>query len=106
MTVVHAEWDRLETAREVAVEEPGYQAPARVLGEALAGLQEKYPDVPVTRKVLRGSPKDAIGKYADAMDLVVVGHGHEDPVSRVLFGSVALAVLEHAHTVVAVVPHD
>lgn len=105
ITVLHSEWDPLVPAHEVVEEDPDYQGTARALGECLAGFQEKYPDVTVTRRILRGSPRDAISKYADAMDLVVVGHGHEDPVSRVLFGSVALAVLEHASTVVAVVPH-
>lgn len=105
ITVLHSEWDPLGPAHEITEDHPEYQVTARTLGECLAGFQEKYPDVTVVRKILRGSPRDAISTYADAMDLVVVGHGHEDPVSRVLFGSVALAVLEHASTVVAVVPH-
>jgi nucleotide-binding universal stress UspA family protein len=105
LTVIHSDWDPLVPAHEIPEDDPSFQPTARTLSESLAGLQEKYPDVRVARKLLRGSPRDAISRYADAMDLVVVGHGHEDPVSRVLFGSVALAVLEHASTVVAVVPH-
>lgn len=105
LTILHTEWDPLSPAREMEPQDPDYAATARTLGESLAGLREQYPDVAVARKVLRGVPRDAIGRYADSMDLVVVGHGHQDPVSRALFGSVALGVLEHASTVVAVVPH-
>lgn len=74
------------------------------LAEALAGLAEKYPDVAVARMILRGSPADAILEHADEMNLVVVGHGRRGPVDRAFGGSVALGVVEHAQTVVAVVP--
>jgi nucleotide-binding universal stress UspA family protein len=104
LTVLHAEWDALVRAHEMSEEDPDRAGTALTLAEALAGQKEKFPEVVVTQKLLRGSPRDAVLKYADTMDLVVLGHGRHDPVSRVLFGSVALGVLEHASTVVAVVP--
>ncbi|HET6167944.1 MAG TPA: universal stress protein [Marmoricola sp.] len=104
LTVLHTEWDEFVPAQEMAADDPDYPVTALTLAESLAGHAEKFPEVRVTQKILRGAPRDAILRYADEMDLVVVGHGRQDPVSRVLFGSVALGVLEHASTVVAVVP--
>jgi len=104
LTVLHTEWDALVRAREMGEEDPDRAGTALTLAEALAGQAEKFPEVVVTQKLLRGTPRDAVLKYADTMDLVVLGHGRQDPVSRVLFGSVALGVLGHASTVVAVVP--
>lgn len=107
LTVMHTAWDALATvsdAHEIHADDPEYERAALVLAESLAGLSEKYPDVPVTRKIVRGAPAAGLLAVADTMHLVVVGHQRVDPVRRVLFGSVALGVLEHAKTVVAVVP--
>jgi nucleotide-binding universal stress UspA family protein len=84
--------------------DPDFPGTGLTLAQAMAGFGEKYPDVTVTKVLMRGTPKDAVLTYADTMNLVVVGHGHQDVVSRALFGSVALGVVEHAKTVVAVVP--
>ena len=104
LNVLHAEWEAFERAHELAPEDPDFQETALTLAEAIAGLGEKYPDVSVTKVLMRGTPKDAVLQHADSMNLVVVGHGNADPISRALFGSVALSVVEHASTVVAVVP--
>ena len=104
LTVLHAEWDPTVRPHELAADHPSYNAGALALAETLAGLPEKYPDVAVRRTIWRGDPAAALLRLADDMNLVVVGHGRQDPMSRMLFGSVARDVLEHARTVVAVVP--
>lgn len=104
LTVLHSEWEAFASAEEMSPTDADYEGTGLTLAQAMAGLGEKFPDVGVTKVLMRGGPKDAIMKYADTMHLVVVGHGRLDPVSRALFGSVALSVVEHARTVVAVVP--
>lgn len=77
--------------------------------ERLAPLRERYPGVPVEQAAV---PGDAAGRLVTASRsaaLVVVGRHH--PRRRavsLLIGSVANAVLQHAHGPVAVVPtrHD
>jgi nucleotide-binding universal stress UspA family protein len=104
LTVLHTVWVAFASAVELDHDDTSYDTTGLTLAEATAGLGEKYPDVNVTKVLMRGAPKEAIMKYADTMNLVVLGHGRLDPVSRALFGSVALSVVEHAKTVVAVVP--
>jgi nucleotide-binding universal stress UspA family protein len=105
LTVLHTEWDPTTIAHELTPDHPDFAGGAITLAETVAGLSEKYPDVHVVRSVWRGHPAATILRQADDMNLVVVGHGHQDPISRVVFGSVSHSVLEHAKTVVAVVPH-
>lgn len=71
--------------------------------ERLAPLRTRYPDVPVEQAA---APGDAAGRLVDASRsaaLVVVGRHHPRRRS-LLMGSVANAVLQHAHGPVAVVP--
>ena len=76
----------------------------RVLAEAMAGMGEKYPEVPVQVEVVRARPQEVLVRLGERMDLVVVG-GHQRPLGgRLLLGSVSLAVVEHAACPVAVVP--
>lgn len=107
LTAMHTVWDTLAgvtDAHEIGPDDPDYARAAIDLAESLAGLSEKYPDVPVTKSIVRGSATAGLLALADSMHLVVVGHQRHDPVRRVLFGSVALGVLEHTKTVVAVIP--
>ncbi|MGO4257411.1 universal stress protein [Marmoricola sp. RAF53] len=109
LTVVHTVWDALAAAGDphlISPDDPEYAPRSVALAETLAGLEEKYPDVRVTRSIVRGAPTEGILALADAMHLVVVGHQQLDRVSRALFGSIALGVLEQAATVVAVVPEE
>ena len=58
-------------------------------------------EVRVDKHVLRGTPAGALLALADTMHLVVVGHHRQNALARAIEGSVALSVLEHAHTAVA-----
>jgi nucleotide-binding universal stress UspA family protein len=79
-------------------------AEAEVLAERLAGWGEKYPDVPVTRRVALDRPARALVTESREAQLVVVGsRGRGQLVGRLL-GSVSHAVVHRAHCSVAVVP--
>ena len=108
LNVMHTVWDPMATVtepHELATDDPAWTEGALDLAEALAGLSEKFPEVSVKRLVVRGLPAAGLLALADSMHLVVVGHHRQGAVSRAVQGSVALGVLEHAGTVVAVVPH-
>lgn len=78
--------------------------PDLTLSETLVGLGEKFPEVRVSREILRDEPGTRLVELAAGMDLVVVGHHRQSIVDRAIAGSVALSIVEHAATVVAVVP--
>ncbi len=74
-----------------------------LVSEAMAGLRERYPDVPTQVEVVEGRrPDAALLAVADRMDLTVVGTHHGGMTHR----SVAAAVVERARCPVAVVPID
>lgn len=82
---------------------PAEREMLRAQTERLAPLRARHPDVPVEQAAV---PGDAAGRLVEASRsaaLVVVGRHH--PRRRtLLMGSVAHAVLHHAHGPVAVVP--
>lgn len=107
LTVVHTVPDRTYIRRSNghrATPDSVREQGELTLSESLAGLGEKFPDVHVERKVLTGTPTAGLLKLADKMDLVVLGHHHRTPVGRLERGSVAMTVLEHTSSVVALVP--
>lgn len=112
LTVVHCVWDVVAAvagARNVSLELVDLgtcDEPHRLLAESIAGFAEKYPDVPVSLRVTHGLVDDVIGGHTAAWDLVVVGRHPVDTASRLIKGSIANAVVERAHTIVAVVPED
>ncbi|MEU6882182.1 universal stress protein [Streptomyces sp. NPDC046712] len=72
--------------------------------ERLRPFAEQYPDVEVVPAVV---PEDAAGRLVEgsrSAGLVVVGRHRRHRVGSLLMGSVAHAVLHHAHCPVAVVP--
>ncbi|MEU9994111.1 universal stress protein [Streptomyces sp. NPDC050848] len=76
----------------------------RLQEERLQPFTERYPDVRVAPTVV---PADAAGRLVEgsrSADLVVVGRHRRYRVASLLMGSVAHAVLHHAHCPVAVVP--
>ncbi|MGZ5400489.1 MAG: universal stress protein [Nocardioides sp.] len=83
---------------EHAVDDP--EDHALLVGEAMAGLRERYPDVPVQVTVGHGHPDNALLAAADRMHLLVVGSHHGGLTHR----SITSAVVEQARCPVAVVP--
>ncbi|MFG3421622.1 universal stress protein [Micromonospora sp. NPDC049460] len=77
----------------------------RVLAESVAGFAERYPDVPVRHRLVRGSPARVLVDESKAAQLVVVGARGRGPLSGLLLGSVSHAVLHHAHSPLAIVRH-
>lgn len=82
---------------------PDTAADALVLGESVAGLSEKYPDVHVTQELAHGLVRDRLTARRRPWNLIVVGR---HPVSglRWLTGSTAIDVMERSKSVLAVVP--
>jgi nucleotide-binding universal stress UspA family protein len=77
----------------------------RWLAEAVAGWQEKFPDVVVRRGVFRETPAAGLVKVATGQDLLVVGGHSRHARVAALLGSVSQGVLHHATCPVAVVHH-
>ncbi|MFD5856824.1 universal stress protein [Streptomyces chartreusis] len=75
----------------------------RVLAEALGGLREKFPDVTVHRRLVRGRIRHSLIEASAEAGIVVVGARGRGGFTGLLLGSVSQAVLHHAHCPVAVV---
>ncbi|MEU6538978.1 universal stress protein [Streptomyces sp. NPDC047000] len=75
----------------------------RLLHEALAGHQERYPGVKVEHRVLHGSTREALIEASRSAQLMVVGARGRGGFAGLLLGSVSQALLHHAHCPVAVV---
>lgn len=82
----------------------GYTDERRELAEAVAGLREKFPDVPVRLRLGHGVPDSCMIAESDRMDLVVVGH-HHGPArgDMIRMGSFVTPVVESSECPVAVV---
>lgn len=78
----------------------------RVMSESLAGCGERWPDVPVERRVLREHPVRALVEAGREARLLVVGTRGRGPLRSLLLGSVSHGVLHHATGPVAVVPDE
>lgn len=71
----------------------------------LAPLRTRYPDVPVEQAAVPGDPAGRLVAASRSAALVVVGRHHPRRTAMsLMIGSVAHAVLQHAHGPVAVVP--
>jgi nucleotide-binding universal stress UspA family protein len=82
-----------------AYEQEGHE----VIGERLAGWQEQYPDVPVTRRIVCDRPAHWLLDGAAQAQLVVLGSRGRGGFSRMLLGSVSTTVAEGSMTPVIVV---
>ncbi|MEU6135077.1 universal stress protein [Nocardioides sp. NPDC047086] len=70
------------------------EADRLLAAESVAGLQERYPDLHPRVRIEAGSLAHALAEQSRTMHMVVVGTG----------GGVAWHLLDHAHSVIAVVP--
>ncbi|MGM1062360.1 universal stress protein [Saccharothrix sp. Mg75] len=75
----------------------------RLLAERLAGWQEKYPDVRVTRAVVRDRPVRALLQAAADAQLLVVGSHGLGGFTGMLLGSTSQALVYHSPCPLAVV---
>lgn len=105
LTVLHCFWDASGPG-DVSEDEPGFADQRLLLSETVAGLGEKFPDVPVTMRLARGFSDQRLIQASRNMDLVVVGSHHSSLLSEVMYGSVAPTVVENSRCIVAVVPAE
>ncbi|MBC9713906.1 universal stress protein [Streptomyces sp. TRM66268-LWL] len=75
----------------------------RLLAESLCGLRDKYQDVAVRHRLVRGRIRPSLIEAGGGAQLVVVGARGRGGFAGLLLGSVSQAVLQHAHCPVAVV---
>ncbi|HVX44749.1 MAG TPA: universal stress protein, partial [Mycobacteriales bacterium] len=75
----------------------------RILSEALAGWQEKYPDVTVQHQLVHRHTRRALIDASDEAELLVIGTRGRGGFSGLLLGSTSQAMLHHARCPVAVV---
>ncbi len=110
LTVLHGFWGasaavaQQQLARGREVGEPDLESLRVVLGESVAGMRERFPDVRVDLVLKHGFAEDALSPPEDGWSLVVVGRHPGTAVSRLLQGSVTSSVVDRAHGPVAVVP--
>ncbi|SFS89827.1 universal stress protein [Saccharopolyspora flava] len=103
LVAVHA--SREPSIREVGLGhlEPEMATSERVLAEALAGLQQQHPDVPVERVTVNERPRDTLIERSRSAQLVVVGSRGRGGFLGMLLGSTSQALLHHAECPVLVV---
>ncbi|WP_030227228.1 universal stress protein [Streptomyces sp. NRRL WC-3626] len=79
------------------------QEEERLLSAALAGHQERHPDVAVEHRMIHGPTREALIEASRTAGLLVVGARGRGGFTGLLLGSVSQALLHHAHCPVAVV---
>lgn len=107
LTAVHCFWDEVRVAEgshDVPDDEPGLEDQRQLLAEAVRPGREKFPDVRVRTQLTRGFVDDRLVRASASAELVVVGHRRKKLLTELVYGSLAPAVVEHAHCSVAVVP--
>jgi nucleotide-binding universal stress UspA family protein len=110
LTVMHCFWDAVVIERAIrydrnwTLDDADVEDLRAVLAESVAGLGTRYPDVQVTLTLKHGLVDEALASSEEPWDLIVVGRHPMTTVTRVFTGSIASAVLERAHSPVAVVP--
>lgn len=72
------------------------EAETALLSESLAGWQEKYPDVAVTKVTDRGPVARVLAQHSENAQLVVVGSHGRGAFSGALLGSTSQNLLHHA----------
>jgi len=90
------------------LEFPGVDWPAveaeeeRLLSEALAGWQERYPDVTVSKLLVCDQPARALVEKSQSAQLVVLGSHGRNALTRTFLGSVSNAVVQSVRVPVIV----
>ncbi|WP_460492611.1 universal stress protein [Dactylosporangium cerinum] len=86
---------------------PLQAAADRMLHEATAPWQDKYPDVAVVHDTVRGdNPVRALNDAADGADLIVVGRRGNGGFDGLLLGSVSDGLVRYSRRTVAVIRRD
>ncbi len=75
----------------------------RRMAELLVKVGERFPDVPVERRIARGHPVQVLAAASSTADLVVVGGLGRRVYSALRLGSVSRGLLHHAACPVAVI---
>jgi nucleotide-binding universal stress UspA family protein len=94
------------------VDVPGVNWPAvkadeeRPMSEALAGWQERYPDVTVNKLLVCDKPARAIVETSQSAQLVVLGRHGRNALTRTFLGSVSNAVVQSVRVPVIVARPD
>ena len=102
LVALHA-WSDLDTTELPGIDWPTTQSMAEeLLAERLAGWQEQYPDVQVTRIVEQAQPARQIVQQSEEAQLVVVGSRGRGGFAGLLVGSVGETVAQMAKVPVIV----
>ncbi len=102
LVALHA-WSDLDTTELPGIDWPTTQSMAEeLLAERLAGWQEQYPDVQVTRIVEQAQPARQIVQKSEEAQLVVVGSRGRGGFAGLLVGSVGETVAQMARVPVIV----
>jgi nucleotide-binding universal stress UspA family protein len=86
---------------EAAVDSAARASVDEIVDAALAEMDDQPPEV--LRTILPGSPSITLVEVAEGADMVVVGSHGRTGLSRLVLGSVAMAVVNHAPCPVVVV---
>lgn len=102
LVALHA-WSDLDVSEWPGIDWPATQSMAEeVLAERLAGWQERYPDVQVTRVVAQAQPARRLVEASKEAQLVVVGSTGRGGFAGMLVGSVGETVAQLAQVPVIV----
>jgi nucleotide-binding universal stress UspA family protein len=82
---------------------PWQAAARRLMGGALTGWEEKYPDVGVRTQYVAGHPVQVLARASETADLVVVGGLGRTKFTPLRMGSVSRGLLHHTRCPVAVI---
>lgn len=107
LTVVHCMWEALIGKTHwghVDSADPEYDEAHLRMSESLAGMSEKYPDVPVHLAVTRGAIDACLVDLSQQYDLLVIGRPPHSLSERLVLPGLVITLAEHSHSPVIVVP--
>lgn len=104
LTALRVVWDPTRPGDDdhvVTDADVGLQTERLAIAESVAGMQERYPDVPVRLELVRGTHERQLVRASRGADLLVLGTHPQNLVDDILYGSVA-PVLERARCTVLI----